>query len=452
MNEPFDFPEDYDSWDRQQQTSWKMDQAKRQLGIVDDTAPIVERVSDAVAPRVDASSRRNRQEAARAGMGHEVSDPTQDATPLSREAHAMLANYGYGGLGFKTYGEALGHVRGTAQYLGLHAGSGKDLGSRRGLSDDAERAGAMVADESAIARGHTVAGNHARLVDELHTLHLGMVSQMQRSYTGYGTGSYVNPSEDINPFDNRDKATRPTVLQGGAERPNDAGDLPKDHANIIKERAVQALGEPKVASNRRKGKNASNTGRQPSDTRSTTFLMPAVPKTPLVLAPNRYELAELERHSNILKQQELIGDLADINARKRESRTGSMIGSATSSREGFSGVGVARPINAPEHMPRRLTAQEVQAQQEAQTMREQTASSEPLRMWSDKVTGGTTQEVPPTPPPNQRVDSGQPLGVQMPDGSVKPVANGRRGDFLIGGTGGRIMDRLPNTQYPVVEM
>lgn len=436
MNNPFDFPEDYDSWDRNTQTQWKMDQAKRQLGIVDDTTPIVERVEEAVAPRVDASSRRNRQEAARAGMGHEVSDPTQDATPLSREAHAMLANYGYGSLGFKTYGEALGHVRNTAKYLGLHAGSGKNLSSRRGLSDDAERAGAMVADESASARGHTVAGNHARLIDELHTLHLGMVSQMEKSFTGYGTGSYINPSEDINPFDTRDKATRPTVLQGGAETPNDAGDLPGDHARILRERAIQALGEPKVAPTRRRGKNASNTGRQPSDTRSTTFLMPAVPKTPLVLAPNRYELAELERHANVLKQQEMISDLADINARKRESRVGSMIGSATASREGFSGVGVARPINRPEHTPRPMTAQEIQLrQQQEEAKRMQTASE-------------TT--TPPTP--NQRVDTGQALGVQMPDGSVKPVPEDRRSNFMIGGTGGRLLDRLPNTQYPVVEM
>ena len=429
MNNPFDFPEDYDSWDRNTQTQWKMDQAKRQLGIVDDSAPIVERVEEAVAPRVDASSRRNRQEAARAGMGHEVSDPTQDATPLSREAHAMLANYGYGSLKFKTYGEALGHVRGTAKYLGLHAGSGKNLSSRRGLSDDAERAGAMVADESAIARGHTVAGNHARLIDELHTLHLGMVSQMQRSYTGYGTGSYINPSEDINPFDNRNKATRPTVIQGGAEEPNDAGDLPEDHARILEERSDKTK--------QKRGKTVSNDGRQPSTTRSTTFLMPSVPKTPLVLAPNRYELAELERHANVLKQQEMISDLADINARKRESRTGSMIGSATASREGFSGVGVARPINRPEQMPRPATAQEIQLQKDKEAQRMQELEKE-------------RANTPPTP--NQRVDTGQSLGVQMPDGSVKPVPEDRRSHFMIGGTGGRLLDRLPNTQYPVVEM
>jgi hypothetical protein len=84
-----------------------------------------------------------------------------------------------------------------------------------------------------------------------------------------------------------------------------------------------------------------------------------------------------------------------------------------------------------------MTAQEIQLrQQQEEAKRMQTASE--------------TTTTPPTP--NQRVDTGQSLGVQMPDGSVKPVPEDRRSHFMIGGTGGRLLDRLPNTQYPVVEM
>lgn len=129
---------------------------------------------------------------AAAQTGGRVSAGFEDSTPLSRDMTAALADVGVHG--FRTHGEVREHVRGLAEHLGLTPGATKKTGSRRGLSNRAEEALSRLGTKGR----RSLSGDEASLLDEAHTVHLG-IKHLMRNVPERGNSRIPDITEGRNP-------------------------------------------------------------------------------------------------------------------------------------------------------------------------------------------------------------------------------------------------------------
>lgn len=410
------FPEGFDTWHPDDQHSWKQEKAKQVL-LGNQTNAFLGLAGDvgATIKLPDPSPTFTQ----RVAMGDNTTvHPTASSTPISEHLASSLA--GLGLTGFTSIGEALAHVRNTAQYLGLPIGKTSRITSSGNLTNEATRFLAQQADES--ARGQRVfTGEEARLFDEAHTLHLHMRALMERGHTGMTTI----------------KLPERTPIKGSNIESEGLGVTD----DMAQERANRAAGEPipTAKSKGKKGKQQSTP--KPAKTPKSVDVshVPGIVFDPAVHTPESYkEAVRLQLESAIKPPAPKQGSPKPFF----ESR---------------------EFVVTPPPKPRRPKITQEEKDANLAELERRKNAPRPPETQNEKARRMYTEN--PELVPNMRPYTGQRLGIQLPDGSVHPIPDHKVNLVLLRNPSGnasniysldvpdaRILDKSPLTGHPIVEL
>lgn len=410
------FPEGFDTWHPDDQHSWKQEKAKQVL-LGNQTNAFLGLAGDVGATiKLPDSSPTFTQ---RVAMGDKTAvHPTASSTPISDHLSSSLAEFGL--TGFTSIGEALTHVRNTAQYLGLPIGKTSRITSSGNLTNEATRFLAQQADES--ARGQRVfTGEEARLFDEAHTLHLHMRALMERGHTGMTT---INPPE-------RNPRTRPNI---------ESESLDVTPA-MAKEREARAAGEPIPSAPQKGKKGKQQSTPKPAKTPKSVDVshVPGIVFDPAVHTPESYkEAVRLQLESATRPPAPKQGSPKPFF----ESR---------------------EFVVTPAPQPRRPKITQEEKDANLAELERRKNAPRPPEAPNEKVRRMYTEN--PELVPNMRPYTGQRLGIQLPDGSVHPIPDHKTHIVLLHNQSGntskmygldvpnvRILDKSPLTGHPIVEL
>jgi hypothetical protein len=418
------FPEGFDSWHPDEQHNWKQEKARNVL-LGNQTKAFTNLAGDIGAsiklpdPAPTLSQRW--------AMGDMTTvHPTTSTTPIQPHVADALAEFGL--TGFRTVGDALKHIRNTSQYFGFPVGQTMRITSEGKTTNEATRFLAQEADRS--AEGQRIfTGEEARLFDEASTLHDLMSKMMVHGRTPMTsiTDSLVSDSLADRL---KNKKTRPTI-------DNESLNVTP---TMDRERASRSAGEAIPPSEK------TVKAEKEFEKRSAERAVQSTPKTPksvdvkhvpgIVYDPS---IHTPESHKEAIRLQ-LERELAPKPAPKVSKAPMPYFDTPPRVEE-------APPVMKED------TPEEKQANLARLAARK--AEQEELDKYNEKRLNRYRL----TPSINTRLDVGQRLGVQLPDGRISPLEDHQRRNVIISRninnpleTHDRILDKTPMAGYPIVEL
>jgi hypothetical protein len=444
------FPEGFETWHPDDQHNWKQEKARNVL--LGNQTQAFTNLAGAVGAGIRLPDPAPTFPQRRAMGDMTTVHPTASTTPIQPHVADALSEFGLSG--FRTVGDALKHIRNTAQYFGFPVGQTSRITSEGTTTNEATRFLAQEADRSAESQ-RIFTGEEARLFDEAHTLHDLMSKMMIHGRTPMTsiTDSLVSDSLADRL---KNKKTRPTI-------DNESLDVTP---TMDKERAARAAGEPIPPSEK------TVKAEKEFDKRSAERAVQSTPKTPksveikhlpgIVYDPAihtpelhreliRLQLASQLQYDPAVHTPKKYMKLANAHIKAKEAEKQSKISSQASTPQVYppamKEIEVNLPVKpemSPEEKQANLAYLETRKANQAELANFNMTRQERYKLVADK---------------NTRLDVGQRLGIKLPDGRVVPLEDRHRPNVIISRninnpleTHNRILDHTPMTHYPIVEL